>query len=115
MLYNRNYISYNRNVLGTKRAGLGCFCFFFFFLASHNGIRQRLATFCYEVPDSKYFRICGLHKVCVAYSFLFFYNPLENVKNIVSPWASQKQAMWPKGYSLLAPGLRGHYQCVHRE
>ena len=44
MLYERNCISYNRNVLGTKRVGsvflvLFFVLFCFVFLASHNGIR----------------------------------------------------------------------------
>ena len=33
-------------------------------------------TFCKEL-GSKYFKLCGPHKVCVACSLFFVYNPLK--------------------------------------
>lgn len=35
------------------------------------------------MPHNKYFRLCGSHKITVAYSLFYFYNPL-NVKTILS-------------------------------
>lgn len=63
------------------------------FFPSHNTLTQGLATFCYKGPKSKYFSICRPHKVLVAY--FFFYNPLKNVKTVLSSWAAKKTGYTP--------------------
>lgn len=40
-------------------------------------IKQELANILFKGPDSIYFRVCRPHTVSVAYSSVFFNNPLK--------------------------------------